>query len=132
MTAVEILDTLRRNDIQLRVAGDQLCYDAPEGAITDEVLGLLRQHKATLLALIQADTPSASPAPPPQEERPALHTGVSVLEQHPPTLITEAREFERILPALCAAPLVAVDSETTGLDPLTHRLRLVQFALPDG
>jgi DNA polymerase-1 len=35
------------------------------------------------------------------------------------------------LPALCAAPVVGVDVETTGLDPFTDRLRLVQFALAD-
>jgi DNA polymerase I len=49
-----------------------------------------------------------------------------------PVSITEARELEAVLPALCAAPLVGVDTETTGLDPLTDRLRLVQFAVPGG
>jgi DNA polymerase-1 len=49
-----------------------------------------------------------------------------------PVCITEARGLETVLPALCDAPLVGVDTETTGLDPLTDRLRLVQFAVPGG
>jgi DNA polymerase-1 len=49
-----------------------------------------------------------------------------------PVCITEAWELEPLLPALCEAPLVGVDTETTGLDPLTDRLRLVQFAVPGG
>jgi DNA polymerase-1 len=47
-------------------------------------------------------------------------------------VITEARQLDAVLPALCAAPLVGVDTETTGLDALTDRLRLVQFAVPGG
>jgi DNA polymerase-1 len=46
--------------------------------------------------------------------------------------LTTARELDAVLPALCTAPLVGVDTETTGLDPLTDRLRLVQFAVPGG
>jgi DNA polymerase-1 len=76
--------------------------------------------------------PPVAPAPPPQEERPALHIVVSAPDQHPPVCLTEARELEAVLPALCDAPLVGVDAETLGLDPLTDRLRLVQFAVPGG
>lgn len=41
-------------------------------------------------------------------------------------------DVQRALPALLAAPIVGVDTETTGLDPLTDRLRLVQLATHGG
>ena len=63
MTVGEVLHTLQTRDIQLMLEGAQLRYDAPEDAITDEVLTLLRQHKAALLALL------AQP-PPPYHSRP--------------------------------------------------------------
>ena len=49
MTAVEVLHHLQTRDIQLTVDGNQLRYDAPESAITEVVLTLLRQHKQALL-----------------------------------------------------------------------------------
>src|SRR5262245_48286490 len=67
MTAVEVLQTLQARDIQLMVDGDQLRYDAPEDAMTDEVLTLLRQHKQALLALL------AQSAPAPDAAATALH-----------------------------------------------------------
>src|SRR5712691_12421871 len=66
MTTVELLHALQARDIRLTVDGDRLTYDAPEGAITAEVLTLLCQHKTALLALLQQDhelaTPSAEPS----------------------------------------------------------------------
>src|SRR5918992_683537 len=38
---------------------------------------------------------------------------------------------EAVLSALKAAPALALDTETTGLNPRTDRLRCVQFFLPD-
>ena len=60
---------LQARDIQLMVEGDQVRYDAPEDAITDEVLTLLRQHKAALLALLAQpapanDAPATAPSTP--------------------------------------------------------------------
>jgi DNA polymerase-1 len=48
-----------------------------------------------------------------------------------PEYITSSAQLDAVLPMLCAAPLLAVDTETTGLDPLTAHVRLIQFALPD-
>ena len=48
-----------------------------------------------------------------------------------PEYITTSAQLDAVLPTLCAAPLLAVDTETTGLDPLKDRVRLIQFALPD-
>src|SRR5262245_23909414 len=63
MTAIEVLHHLQTRDIQLTVDGHQLRYDAPESAITEGVLTLLRQHKAALLTLLQQPLPSAARAP---------------------------------------------------------------------
>jgi 3'-5' exonuclease len=43
-------------------------------------------------------------------------------------LITEPAQLEAMLPRLLDAPVVAVDTETTGLDPLSDHLRLVQLS----
>jgi tubulysin polyketide synthase-like protein len=78
MTAVEVLQTLQARDIQLMVEGDQLRYDAPEGAITEEMLTLLRQHKAALLALPAQSAPAhdmAATALSPQEACPQQEHG---------------------------------------------------------
>ena len=45
-------------------------------------------------------------------------------------MVTEPAQLETVLPQLLDAPVVAVDTETTGLDPLTDRLRLIQLATP--
>src|SRR5262249_17381851 len=48
-----------------------------------------------------------------------------------PEYITTNAQVDAVLPVLCAAPLLAVDTETTGLDPLKDHVWLVQFALPE-
>ena len=126
MTAREVLQTLHASDIHLWVEEGTLQYDAPEGAMTADVLALVRQHTRALLTLMQ-DTPPSAPA-----ECPGVHVGATAPALASPLVITEAGQLESLLPPLCTAPLVGVDTETTGLDPLVDRLRLVQFAVPGG
>ena len=76
MTAVEVLHNLQTRDIQLTVDGNQLRYDAPESAITDAVLTLLRQHKAALLTLLQQTLPSAARTPETETPAPGVTTAV--------------------------------------------------------
>jgi DNA polymerase I len=45
-------------------------------------------------------------------------------------IITEPEQLRDALPALLAAEAVGLDTETTGLDPLADRVRLVQLAVP--
>jgi DNA polymerase-1 len=45
--------------------------------------------------------------------------------------IKDASHLAQVLPALLAAPTAAIDTETTGLDPLTDRLRTLQIATED-
>ena len=45
-------------------------------------------------------------------------------------LITSASQLRDVLPTLLASKRLTVDVETTGLDPLTDHLRLIQLAVP--
>ena len=45
-------------------------------------------------------------------------------------LVTEPSQLELLLPRLLAAPVLGLDTETTGLDPFTAHLRLLQLAIP--
>ena len=46
------------------------------------------------------------------------------------TLVTDTEGFEGMVRALSDSPLVALDTETTGLDPLHGRLLMAQFGIP--
>ncbi|WP_339384949.1 bifunctional 3'-5' exonuclease/DNA polymerase [Iningainema tapete] len=43
-------------------------------------------------------------------------------------LVQDAQTLESVCQSLAAAKVIGIDTETTGLDPRTHRLRLVQIA----
>jgi DNA polymerase I-like protein with 3'-5' exonuclease and polymerase domains len=75
-----------------------------------------------------SDAPDASFGQ--SSERHRIDVGVTA-EGPLPEYITTSAQLNAVLPALCAAPLLAVDTETTGLDPLKDHVRLIQFALPD-
>src|SRR6185436_14502443 len=48
------------------------------------------------------------------------------------SVVTTAEEAAGIVAELLTTPVVGLDTETTGLDPRNHRVRLVQVAAPDG
>jgi DNA polymerase I-like protein with 3'-5' exonuclease and polymerase domains len=58
---------------------------------------------------------------------PRIEAGAQAFDAEP-VLVTTAAELERALPEILAAPALGFDTEGTGLDPLTARVRLVQFA----
>lgn len=93
---------------------------------------------AALHALNSAtDRPASGGSPLTQAELWEPHTASVRLEVAPtfPTpayaVVTEPEALARLLPQLYAAPRLGVDTETTGLDPLTDRLRLLQLATTD-
>ena len=51
--AQAILATCHEKGIVLGIAGEKLTVDAPEGALTPDLLAELRQHKAGLLDILQ-------------------------------------------------------------------------------
>lgn len=63
MTTAELLRDLHARDIRLSRDGDRLVYDAPEGAVTEEMLTLFREHKHELLSMLTTSTQQAGPAP---------------------------------------------------------------------
>jgi TubC N-terminal docking domain len=87
MTAVEVLHTLRARDIRLTADGNQLRYDAPESAITEAVLTLLRQHKTALLALLQQGHTSISEAMAQEAEAPSTAPALAASAAVPPSHI---------------------------------------------
>lgn len=54
MTGEVLLEQLRDRDIRLSANGDRLVVDAPRGALTEQLRGMLRGHKAELLAIVTA------------------------------------------------------------------------------
>jgi len=52
MSALELVDKLRRLSVVLSAADDLLVWDAPKGAVTPDLLIAMRQHKAELLMLL--------------------------------------------------------------------------------
>jgi DNA polymerase-1 len=47
-------------------------------------------------------------------------------------VLTGADDVRRAVTELATLPVLGLDTETTGLDPRSHRVRLVQIAAPDG
>jgi amino acid adenylation domain-containing protein len=57
MTASELLQTLRSAGVDLWADGERLRYDAPEEALSDELLARIRAHKPEILALVRDAPP---------------------------------------------------------------------------
>ena len=55
MSAVDLLATLRAHDCELTAAGERLRVDAPSGALTPDLRAALAEHKADLLAELEAE-----------------------------------------------------------------------------
>ncbi len=76
-------------------------------------------------------TPPVAPSLAPRVASTTITVGASYPDLPVWTLAT-VDDVQRTLPALLAARMVGFDTETTGLDPLTDRLRLIQLATHDG
>ncbi|HXM56322.1 MAG TPA: DNA polymerase, partial [Candidatus Dormibacteraeota bacterium] len=61
------------------------------------------------------------------EAPPRIEAGAQGFDAEP-VLVTTAAELERALPEILAAQVLGFDTEGTGLDPLTAKVRLVQLA----
>jgi hypothetical protein len=66
-TAQAILAICHQRGIVLGVAGQKLMVDAPQGAIESDLLDQFRQHKASLLDMLQGGRPGTGTAPLPAE-----------------------------------------------------------------
>ena len=54
MTVLGLLYHLESLGIQLRAAGSEIRFRAPEGVLTDSLKELVREHKADLLKMLEA------------------------------------------------------------------------------
>jgi hypothetical protein len=61
MTAIDLLADLQARGVVLTAKAGKLGYDAPRGGMTPNLVAMVRQHKAALLALLQ--NPVADPVP---------------------------------------------------------------------
>ena len=76
----------------------------------------------------------ANPAPPGAclIPEPPAWPRLSVVPAAPEaSLVVDAEGFRRVLAATERVPVVGIDTETTGLDPHTDRVRTIQFAMGD-
>ena len=63
MSLLELLAELRKKDINLRVAGDKLRVDAPDGVLTDDLIQVLQKRKSEIIRFLSTSTLSdANPA----------------------------------------------------------------------
>jgi DNA polymerase I len=101
--------------------------EAPRSAATsvegdagaDDVSAAARVVPATELRL-EADGPA-------EADRPHVVAGAQAVDAHR-VMVATPSEWERALPEILAEPVLGLDTEATGLDPFTSRLRLVQLA----
>jgi hypothetical protein len=56
-----LLRKLQSRKITVKLVGSDLSIDAPEGAMTDDLLAEIRKHKAELVSTLQSPTPAKSP-----------------------------------------------------------------------
>ncbi len=61
MTASQILSITKRKGIELKAKGDQLAYKAPRGALSEDLISLLRAHKTELLSLLAIEKGEVAP-----------------------------------------------------------------------
>jgi hypothetical protein len=75
--AADLLAELRRLGVAVGVQGDRL-WAEPKSAIDPDLVGRLRQHKPTLLALLRADAPRCGSCGTRQFVDVSIHGGRSV------------------------------------------------------
>jgi DNA polymerase-1 len=120
MTALEILTECQSNGVTLQLEGGQLLVRGPQEA-RDKLRPQILAHKPELLVLM-GDGASKS-----RRKRHAERTMKVTY-----TLVTAAGQLPAVVDVLGRNTHVALDVETTGLDPLIDRPRLLQLGFPDG
>lgn len=157
MVLTALLQALSNRGATLRAVGERLGIE-PRGAVTG-LEDAIRQHKTALLDLMSRSCGVLTPEElrlsaglakdyglqplllELDRHLPAYAEGGAPLEKlgaqypqypQPYNLITEAHQLEPLLPRLMQAPVLGLDTETTGLDPHRDRVRLLSLAAPEG
>jgi DNA polymerase-1 len=122
MTALEALAAARTRNILLSVNGDRIHVKAPSGALTRELQEALTANRAGVLAELRRAGSQQN-----------ANAGSTLNSGKPGfNMVTTLSELARLAVDVEQAGTVALDIETTGLDPILHRPRLLQLGLPDG
>lgn len=131
MSAKALLSVCRQRDITLSVQAGSLRYRAPKGAITPELRAQLAACKVELVRLLdhppQCQTGQAGQNPA-QGAVDVPGTQDSVQEGTPSSnfiLVRDAANLGMVRMAIDNTAQVALDLETTGLDPREDRIRLM-------
>jgi DNA polymerase-1 len=116
MTYADTLTVLDSFGILLRKNGpDKLFLAGPTNRLPPDVIEAARDHKLRLLR----DLPDGGAEVQPMALMPGMPTFVYV---------TKPEQLPQVVAAVSASRLIAIDTETTGLDPRRDRLRLIQLA----
>lgn len=131
MTPAEILTTIRENGLTVRAEGSTLVIK-PRRLLAEPLRELAIAHKTALIEILtqpeaqRQPAEAAPPAPPPAVIRPGTQTlDINVI------MVTAPYQLQQALPRILASPVIGLDIETTGLDPLVNKVRLVQLATRD-
>ena len=89
-----------------------------------------RDDLSRILSDTQGYTPPVPTVPPP-DAAPVIAVVAPTRPDVAYTLVTDREGLDVALPALAASPLLCLDTETTGLDPHTAKLRLLTLSTPD-
>jgi len=97
MSAVTLIDEVTRGGFKLNVNGGRLVIDAPIGAITDELRGMLRQRKQEIIDHLTGATTGMTAT-----EETAFRRWCAFIGEHDEELIDDALERCRVDPAALA------------------------------
>jgi len=123
MTALAILTHCHVRGVELQLDGDRIRLVGPKDA-RDELRSAVSASKPEIVALLRQRASTSPGVELPRPIRPAHDASY--------TFVTSADQLDAVAEAVRRAEPVALDVETTGLDALKDRPRLLQLALPDG
>jgi DNA polymerase I-like protein with 3'-5' exonuclease and polymerase domains len=134
MTLADLLDALEQAKIRLLRSDDNLCLRGRVKSLPPEVVGAAKAYKATLLPLLNRE--EAQPL--------RLLSSLKEVSRHPKSpdsgkrpavvyrLVMDADSLTQVANAVRCSQHIALDTETTGLDPCKDRVRLLQLATDSG
>jgi DNA polymerase-1 len=122
VTPLDLIRKVEDLGVVLAPAGDGIFYTGPKGALPLDLSALLVADKPAVLAALRDRASQASSHVVTAPAAPAATYD----------LIVSVKQLDAVAQAVRQAARVALDTETTGLDPIWDRPRLLQLAIPSG
>lgn len=123
MNASAYLAHLNRLGVELIPQGNNIRCRALRGTLTPALVAEIKRNKEGLLRLLRPE-PENSDAPSEVTSRPCGQVEFK--------LVTSSTEMVALAEDVRRAGCIALDTETTGLNAIQDRPRLIQIGLPDG